>query len=77
MNPRGALYALMNCPCLIVCPRGVVQLFLTGAGLCVTSGSVVTGELVVPREFVGISVVSIFPSVSNSAPAFTGCVGWI
>jgi len=56
-NPRGALYALTNCPCLIFCPRDVVQLFLVDRGVCVTALSgAVTGQLLVPREFVGSSV---------------------
>jgi hypothetical protein len=77
MNPRGALYALMNCPFLIFCPRGVVQLFSIGSGVCFTHGCVMTGLFVVHIVVVGVSVVFIFPSLLNSAPAFTGAVGWI
>jgi hypothetical protein len=59
INPRGALYAFTNCPCLIFCPRGVVQLNLVDRGVWVTSGCVVVGELLVHRLFVGCSVVLI------------------
>lgn len=77
INPRGALYALMNCPCLIFCPRGVVQFALFGNGLSVTPGVFVTDEFVVSRVVVAVCVVLIFPSVLNSAHEFTGAVGWI
>ncbi|HBB04460.1 TPA: hypothetical protein DCZ39_06285 [Patescibacteria group bacterium] len=75
INPRGALYAFTNCPCLMVCPRGVLQLALLGNGLCFIAGCVVTGEFVVPRISIGFSVVFIFPCVSNSAHTFIGVVG--
>ena len=76
-NPRGALYALINCPCFISCHRGVVQLVLLGNGLCFTFDVVVTDEFVVPRVVVGFSLVFIFPSLVKFAHAFTGGAGWI
>ena len=77
MNPRGALYALVNCPCWIFCPRGVVQLSFVHDLVCATVACVVTGELLVPQVFVGFSVVLIFPCVSKSAHDLIGAAGWM
>jgi hypothetical protein len=77
LNPRGALYALINCPCFIFCSRGVVQLALLGNDVSFIHDFVMIGVFVVPRLSVTLSIVSIFPSLLNSAPAFTACVGWI
>ena len=76
MNPRGALYAFMNCPCSTVCPRGVVHFFLFTC-VCSTSSCELVGVFEVPRVSIGFSVPLILPSVENSAHSFTGFVGWI
>gem|GEM_PF-2449001 len=67
INPRGALYAFVNCPWLMVFPRGVIQLCLVDRVVCPTVLSFVTGELLVPRLFVGCCVVFIFHCVSKIA----------
>jgi hypothetical protein len=64
----------VNCPCSIVCPRGVVQLFLIFVP-CIIVVFVSVGLFVVHRDVVGISVVSIFPSVSKLAHEFVGSFG--
>lgn len=76
-NPRGALYALANCPCLIVVPRGVVQLAFCTCGVWSISGISTTGLLLVHRLAVGISSVSIFPSLLKSPQEYIGASGWI
>jgi len=75
MNPRGASYAFINCPCLILCPRGVVQFVCVGVGVCVVPVFTITGELLVHRLSIGFSVVLICHWLLNSAHSFTGAAG--
>lgn len=77
MNPRGALYAFTNCPCSISCHRGVMQVALTGCCVCAVPDLLIIGLLPVPRLSIGFVVSSIFPCVVNSAPLFSGGVGWM
>jgi hypothetical protein len=76
MNPRGALYVLINCPWMTVCHRGLVQFFLF-ISVWSFAGSDVIVLFDIDRLSIGCCVLSIFPLELNSAHECTGAVGCI
>ena len=70
MSHSDDLYALTNWPCLMMLPRGEVQLDLVVCVWLTVGWAETTGWLVVPATVVGLSVSLAFP------PALLGSPGW-